>query len=684
MTEGRVRSDEGSEGADASAVEASVSRAVAELERHEGAVLAGIVALVVVVLLPVLGFGFVYDDGWTFTANGFLRQPGDLPLLLSDEAARRHVPDAFRPTLVLFDVLSYQLFGLFAPAHHALSIALHVLVCALAQRWLRLLGAPLTLRAATLALFGLLAIHAEAIAVVSFHEDLVAAALGLGALVVASAAARARTRRGRWPRAAAAALLLTLACGAKMSAATLPLLWWLGESLSPWRPPAARVAGRVRIAVAVTLALGVGLTVVHTLATHGALSPYAGASNLRLFASRVGLSPVLAMSTQIHLGYLQQIALPFGLSPEYVDAGASWTAPATILASAALLGLLLYGLWAATRRRRALAAWAILGAFVLALPTANLAAMPNMRADRLMYLPSLPICVGLAALALAIGRRLAAAARAPALAAAPIVALAILQGALLQATTRVYRSPGALWTIASQRAPGSARAQAIYGEVLLASRDPAARDTAADRGRVASVRAHCRRALEIDPRDELSHLCAARLAIAEERWAAAQAHLRRALGLSVDRNHRILAALAEVSLDVPGVAEDRRRDAALQHLERATREYPYAVEVWTTAGRIYHRLGDPAAAEAAFARAFELGPERPESTLGAIEAALDRGDPTQARRLLVERAALLERADPTTRAALEQRLWDHLRLFPPPPSLVESEARPRELRLDDP
>ncbi|MCA9660919.1 MAG: hypothetical protein KC486_21430, partial [Myxococcales bacterium] len=221
MTEGRERRDAGSTDAatDAGAPPLALPT-LGELERREGAVLAGLLALVVVVLLPMLGFGFVYDDGWTFTANGFLRQPGDLPLLLSDEAARRHVPDAFRPTLVLFDVLSYQLFGLYAPAHHALSIALHVLVCWLAQRWLRHLGAPLPLRAATVALFGLLAIHAEAIAVISFHEDLLAAALGLGGLVCASAALRARGRR--WPRASAAALLLTLACGAKMSAATLP------------------------------------------------------------------------------------------------------------------------------------------------------------------------------------------------------------------------------------------------------------------------------------------------------------------------------------------------------------------------------------------------------------------------------------------------------------------------------
>lgn len=695
----------------------------------ERVVISGLLVLIALILLPILSFGFVYDDGWTFTANGFLRKAQDLPLLLTDEAARRHVPDAFRPTLVLFDVLAYQLFGLFAPAHHALSIALHLLVCWLAQRWLALLGAPLSLRAGTLALFGLLAIHAEAIAVISFHEDLLAAALGLGALVAASKGLQARSdgapgRAGRDPRrralllGTAGALLMTLACGAKMSVATLPAVFWLAETLDPWRQASA---GRARVAaMTVALLAGVGLAVAHTWITHGSLSPYAGEANLRLYASRTGLLPVLAMSAQIHLGYLQQIVVPWGLSPEYVDAGASWREPATLLASAGLGSLLLYGLWAARRRRRPLVALTILGAAALALPTANIAAMPNMRADRLMYLPSLAICLGLAAATIALGRWLvaprpdpsdgqgrelqdgppgdgqahtqirgghsqaqsraqsraqsqetiqaSAPSLAPLLTFAPLAVLAILQGASLLATARVYQNSGALWSVASRRAPGSARAQALYGEILLAGREPEERDSPSDLRRLASVRAHCRRALAIDPLDEISHLCAARLASAEEEWEDAERSLRRALELSVDRNHRILAALAEVTLDLPRLSEEERRERALGVLTRAIREYPYAVEVWGAAGRILHRIGDPARAQLAFRRAYNLAPERPETSLWAIETALDRGEAELARNLLVRRAKPLRSAAPGLKAALERRLEDHALLFPSPPT----------------
>ncbi len=220
--------------------------------------------------------------------------------------------------------------------------------------------------------------------------------------------------------------------------------------------------------------------------------------------------------------------------------------------------------------------------------------------------------------------------------------------------------------MASRRAPDSARAQAIYGELLLANRKPEERDSPADLRLLAKVRGQCRRALALDPLDEISHLCEARLAIAEEAWEVAERSLRRALELSVDRNHRILSTLAEVTLDQPNLNEDDRREKALELLARAIREYPYAVEVWGAAGRVLHRIGDPTRAQLAFRQAYSLAPERPETSLWAIEAALDRGDRELAARLLRSRAKVLRSAAPGLVAALERRLEDHALLFPSP------------------
>lgn len=612
--------------------------------------LIGVLALVGLVHLPLLGFQFVYDDGWTIAANGFLRSPGDLPLLFTPEAVARHVPDAFRPGLVVFDLLTYQLFGLSSALHHALSIALHLGVCAALARWLRVLGAPVDLSIGTAALFGLLAIHAEAVAVVSYREDLLAALLGLGAAIAAS--------RGRWIR---AALLSLGACSMKLSAGALPALWLLAEGLSPWRPRAR--TGWLALG-ALALGLGVAGVVGYTALLYGGLDPY-GADNLRVYSNRVGLAPVLAASLPIHLSYLQQILVPIGLSPEYTDHAASFTDPATLLAGAALLALALYGL--ANARRRPLVAVAILGAFALALPTSNLFPMPNMRADRFMYLPSAPACLGLVALLLAAGRWLSrhvsedmrALARV-----APLAAVVVVQGSVRVATAAVYRDNSHLWAIARERAPDSARAHAVLGELVLRNipADAPKEDKALAHAR---AEAHCRNAERHDPRYELPQLCFARLAAAREDWPAAYRRYQAALAVSPDRNAGIFAGLAEVSLELPDTPETTRTDLARRHLAEGLASYPYSPELHAAAGRIFHRLGDPEQAQAHYRRSLDLAPERPEALLANLELLLDLGRPSDATRLLLAEKTAWLAADPVDRTALVARHRDALRLFEP-------------------
>jgi tetratricopeptide (TPR) repeat protein len=621
-----------------------------------GVVLGALLVLIGLVLLPQLGFGFVYDDGWTLVANGFLRVPGDLGLLFTPEAVARNIPDAFRPGLVVFDVLTYQLFGLDARLHHAVSIALHLGVCAALAAWLRRLGAPLALWAATVAVFGLLAIHAEAIAVVSFREDLLAALLGLLACNTASAAVRARSA-ARLAASAALAFLLSLgACACKQSAAAIPLLWLLAEALAPWQP---RVRGRRLLAVGLALIAGVAVTLAHTAWLYGQAIPY-GEANLRLQVARDGLGPVLAMSLQIHLGYLQQMLVPFGLSPEYVDRGAAWTDPATVLAGAALLALFAAGLTSV--RRRPLVALAILGAFALALPTSNLAAMPNMRADRFMYLPSVAVCLGLAALGLAAGRRLAARLAQPQAWVVPVAAFAVLQGAVLVGAGFTYRSTAQLWAIGLQRAPGSARAQAVTGELLIGS-------SAGSRERravlLAQARAHCIVAERLDRTYELPQLCFARLAAAAEDWAEAHRRFAAALAISPDRNARIFAGLAQTSLDLPHRSDAERRRLAQDALERGLAAYPYSPELHDVAGQIFHRLGEPQRALLHYQRALLLAPERGEPLLGQVALLLDMGQPLAARDLVAANTQTWLAADLVDRTALIARHRDALRLYAP-------------------
>ena len=119
---------------------------------------------------------------------------------------------------------------------------------------------------------------------------------------------------------------------------------------------------------------------------------------------------------------------------------------------------------------------------------------------------------------------------------------------------------------ARKAAPGSARAQAASGELLLANLggapDQARRDLL-----LARAEAHCINAERLDPRYELPQLCFARLAAARKDWAEARRRFAAALAVSPDRNARIFAGLAQTSLDLPDVPEPRRRALALEALE---------------------------------------------------------------------------------------------------------------------
>lgn len=622
----------------------------------------GVLVLSGLVFLPTLTFDLVYDDHWTLLANGFLRSPADLGLLLGPEAHAAHVPDAFRPTLVAFDMLSVQALGVEPWRHHAVSVLLHVGVVAALATWLRGQGAPPAQWGASAALFGVMAIHAEAVTVVSFHEDLLAAGLGLAALTLADRSGARSSGWGTGWRALAAGLLLLLAAGAKLNAVALVGLWLLARVLAPW----GRELVRRDLVPALALALGAALALLHRASIHGGASPY-DPDDPRLMLLREGLGPTLARSVQIHLGYLQQMLVPVGLSPEYVDQPAQWSSAATVVAAAALLALLGLGLHGAWRRRRPVLALAVLGAMGLALPTSNLWPMPNLRADRLMYLPSIAVAIGLAALLLALGRAWARRSPGPEGGSAPLrrlgplVAMLIVQGALAQGAATTYRSDTRLWDTALRRAPGSARAHAVRGELYIKriERDPS------DLRSLVRASAHCSTAQRLAPEQALPWLCGARLAVAQRDWALAFGLFERARSRGMEREDRVLAAMASVSLDRPDLPYDQRVATAKDLADRAAEAYPYSALAHATSARIHHRLGEAERARELYDRASALRPERWDVVLDGVELELDLGHASAARAAWAAHEDLLLAADPARRDHVRRRLRDASRLWAP-------------------
>lgn len=183
--------------------------------------------LVAVLFLPSLRGGFVYDSPAQILYSDALHQPGFLWDALTLRVFRMDVIDRLRPAQLVSLGLDARLWGRNPFGYHWTSILLHALNAALAFRLLWQALADVAFRRPAAWLGALLfAVHpalVEAVAEVSFREDLLATTGVLGGLL---ALARAARHTG-WRRAAgagAAIALLLLAAGAKETG-------WMGPFL---------------------------------------------------------------------------------------------------------------------------------------------------------------------------------------------------------------------------------------------------------------------------------------------------------------------------------------------------------------------------------------------------------------------------------------------------------------------
>lgn len=192
---------------------------------HRFAVVA-IVALTALVYFNSSRNSFVWDDALVITRNDFVKKWDNLPRLFTPEylTQRKDVSllgrkeigsgeSSYRPVSTLSYFLLYEFFGDRPQGYHWASILLHALNACL----LYFYTLPFFKRAwpALLAslFFAVYPVHAEAVNVVSFNEDLLAFAFGIGSLLLF------RSRH-----IVLAAGLYFFACFSKEMAVTVPLL----------------------------------------------------------------------------------------------------------------------------------------------------------------------------------------------------------------------------------------------------------------------------------------------------------------------------------------------------------------------------------------------------------------------------------------------------------------------------
>ena len=221
----------------------------AEPSQTERRQLVGVLVLVAVAYLQVVQAGFVWDDEPLVVGNlltGDLGNFGRIWVVDLWESTPVGGDGTtvvyYRPLLLLSLMLERAVYGLWAPGHHLQNLAWHLLAVAMVWRLARRL-VPARGALVAAAIFALHPVQSEAVVWVAARNDLMAMALGAGALVLCTEP-RPTTRQlvGAGGLALAAAL-------SKESVVVLPVL---GAALA-W------ASGRVSLRRIAPLVVGLGL-----------------------------------------------------------------------------------------------------------------------------------------------------------------------------------------------------------------------------------------------------------------------------------------------------------------------------------------------------------------------------------------------------------------------------------------
>ena len=606
-----------------------------------------IAALAAFVLhLPALRNDFVFDDRGVLLQNPLLADVRSAPRILS--APYWNAPGLtgglYRPVTTLSFAFDRAMARGFRPAwFHAVNVLLHGGVCALVVLLALRLGLPAWAGLLAGGLFAVHPVHVEAVASVVGRSEILAAGFGVLALLAGAVARRDPGRRGDLAAGAAPAWLLA-ALLSKESAFVLPVIAWVFDRAVP--SPAPR-RGRVLLSGAVA-ACAIALALrAHALGGLGAMPiPFVDnpAASLGPVAGRLAALAVVPRIARLLLW-------PHPLSADYsyaqIPLASGAADPMVLLGFGLLAGVILAG--AILLRRAPALGLALLFVPLSLLLTCNLIVfIGTLLAERLLYLPSVGLCLAAAAFA----------AMAPGAAGAEGVArsgwtaprravLAVLLLAIPAGASGTFRRLGdwrddfSLYESAARVSPKSARIRYNLGNAWLR------------RGAFPAAEAEYRRALEVYPQFAdaagnlgLSLLQQGRAAEAIpvlEQAAAKQpknaevrvnlGSARRALG---DRDAARAEFEAAITLQSGSASawnnlgslflSQGETAEAIRCLERAVQAEPRYALYHVNLADAYNAAGRAAEARAQFEAADRADPQASEAIRGRGELALGRGD----------------------------------------------------------
>lgn len=597
-------------------------------------VLGGILLLAVTVYANSVGNGFAYDDQAIIVENPLVTA-GDPGAALTAPywAGEAGVGRLYRPTTQAAFALQWRLFGGAPAGFHAVNVALHGLASVLVGLlcgWLAGVGrSPEDFPVNALvpgaalaggALFAVHPVHVEAVANGVGQAELWAAVGVLGAVQV-HLATRFAAGPLRIAGTLAVGVLFAVAFGAKEIAVTLPALLLAVEGAEAGS--LRGLLGRLRAElprVLVLAAVGVSMLV----ARAHVLGVLAG-EDVTPVLWGVGPGERVLRVLPVWLEYLRLMVWPVSLSADY-DPGVIYPAagPSVVqvgggaLVLLALLALAVGG-WRRARGGAVAAAWfglAVLPVSNLLLPTGSI------MAERTLYLPSVGLALGVAAVATAAAVRMGDG-RLPrravwafggvlALLAAGTVARNPTWFSSFTVMETLARDHPESWRARMARAQGLARAgeDALAAEAYrsgveaLPTRFDLVSETGAffkERGRLGEARPYLESAVVLRPGRPSGWILLTELELLEGRFREAHATAARGIGQATESGE-LWALLSEA------YAGGGLLDASIRARRTALALEPDSAPWWTRLAELLEASGgDPSEAAEARRRAAAVG-----------------------------------------------------------------------------
>jgi tetratricopeptide (TPR) repeat protein len=559
-----------------------------------------LVGAVVLVYLPALGDGFVWDDDFHVTANACLRDWAGLVRIWTEPGA---TPQYYPLTHTTF-WLEYHAWGLWAAGYHGVSVLLHAANVLLVWRILRRLAAPGAYWVAML--FAVHPVLVESVAWITERKNVLSAALYLSALLIYMKfspldSTDVPPQQPRWRWYALATLCFVGALLSKTVTCTLPAVVLLACYWKRGRIPLRHFLAMVPWFV---LGAGLGLLTVRLERHH------VGAEGVDWSFSAIDRALIAGRAWWF---YLEKLAWPFNLAFIYprwqIDSGVWWQYFFP-LSALAVLGLL-WG-WRGRLGRGPLCALLFFsGTLVPALGFFDVYPMRySFVADHFQYLA----CLGPLALAVAAARAgLTRVHPVFKIIAARVMTAFVLVGLGLLSCNQAYayHDPLSLWSATLRNHPGCWMAYQNLGMMYQKAGD------------TAKALAALRTAIEIHPAGIDPRLDAATLLVLLNRPQEALAQYREVLRREPDS----AAAHANMANLLTDLGDYR---AAAAHYEAALSLAPDSVMAHYNYGNMLSKHQQLAQAETQFKAAIGLEPSHSESHNGLGTLYAERGEPDRA------------------------------------------------------